>query len=286
MTAFAQTAGNSGLSFLKLGFGARNIAMGDAGSVSATDVTAAFYNPARLTVDPASEIMLMHNEWIEGVRSELLGARTILFGLPWAVGVNVTSVRDIEVRTIPGSALTTFNANYFFGSLSTGFNILSGISVGATIKYLYEGIYIDESTGLGFDLGLNYISTIEGLSFSAVIKNLGTMNELRLEKTKLPAEFRAGGAYLFNIEQPELAITGAAELQKYTATDDIHFNIGAEVLYDKLISIRAGYMSGYKSKNVMGGVGLRWGNLSFDYALSPFTYELGMGHTVSLGFRF
>lgn len=286
LSVYAQTAGNSGLSFLKLGFGARNIAMGDAGSVSASDVTAAFYNPARLALNPASEIMLMHNEWIEGIRSELLGARTKFLGLQWALGFNVTTISDIEVRTIPGAPLTTFSANYFFGSLSTGFNIASGISAGATIKYLYEGIYIDESTGLGFDFGLNYKSTIEGLSFSAIIKNIGSMNALQVEETKLPTEFRAGGAYSFNIEQPELAITGAAEVQKYTATNDIHFNLGAEVVYDNLISLRAGYMSGYISKNVTAGVGLRWGNLNFDYALSPFTYDLGMGHTVSLGFSF
>ena len=32
VTMFAQSAGNTGLSFLKYGFGARNIAMGDAGT--------------------------------------------------------------------------------------------------------------------------------------------------------------------------------------------------------------------------------------------------------------
>ena len=75
----AQTAGNSGLSFLKLGFGARNIALGDAGTALSTDVTALFYNPAALAINPASEIMLMHNEWIQDVRSEILGARTLIF---------------------------------------------------------------------------------------------------------------------------------------------------------------------------------------------------------------
>ena len=75
----AQSAWNSGLSFLKLGFGARNIAIGDAGTALSSDVTSLFYNPAALALNPASEIMLMHNEWIQDVRSEILGARTVIF---------------------------------------------------------------------------------------------------------------------------------------------------------------------------------------------------------------
>ena len=190
----AQSAGNSGLSFLKLGFGARNIAMGDAGTSSASDVTSLFYNPARLSLNPANEIVVMHNEWIQGIRSELLGARTIFWGLPVAFGFNVTTISDIEIRNTAGPALSKFNANYFYGSMSTGFNVFTGLSAGISVKYLYEGILTDEASGLGFDFGFNYKTTIEGLSFSAVVKNLGSMNELRLEKTKLPTDIRAGGS--------------------------------------------------------------------------------------------
>src|ERR1039458_3772004 len=142
----AQSAGNSGLSFLKLGFGARNVALGDAGTALSSDVTALFYNPAALAINPASEIMIMHNEWIQDVRSEILGARTLIFGLPVAVGFNITSVNDIEVRTNPGDPITKFNGNYFFGSLSTGHMIFDNFYFGASLKYLYEGIYVDEST--------------------------------------------------------------------------------------------------------------------------------------------
>ncbi|MBT8386938.1 MAG: hypothetical protein KJO12_05960, partial [Ignavibacteria bacterium] len=63
--AMAQSAGNSGLSFLKFGFGARNIAMGDAGASASNDLTALFYNPSRLVSTEMNEVMFMHNEWLQ-----------------------------------------------------------------------------------------------------------------------------------------------------------------------------------------------------------------------------
>ena len=281
----AQSAGNSGLSFLKLGFGARNIAMGDAGTALSNDVTSLFYNPSALAIDPASEIMLMHNEWIQDIRSEILGARTTVFGLPVALGFNVTSVNDIPVRINPGDPITKFNANYFFGSLSTGYMVYDNVYFGATLRYLYESIYIDQSAGWGFDFGATYITSVKGLNLSAVIKNLGSMKELRNESTKLPTEFRIGPSYSFTL-QDLYQITAAAEFQKYTPTSDIHFNLGAEFLYNKLIALRVGYQTGYITKNITAGLGLMWGNLSFDYALAPFQLGLGNGNILSLQFKF
>ena len=54
-----QSAGNSGLSFLKFGFGARNISMGDVGSVLSNDVTALYYNPANLAGTEGSQVMFI-----------------------------------------------------------------------------------------------------------------------------------------------------------------------------------------------------------------------------------
>ena len=211
----AQSAGNSGLAFLKFGFGARNIAMGDAGSTASNDLTAMYYNPSRLVSLKGNEVMFMHNEWIQDVRSEVGGIKWNMFSLPWAVGFNVTTVSDIEVREKPGDPITKFNANYFFGSLSSGFKLIDDVDFGATIKYLYEGLLNDESTGFGFDFGLNYTTPLDGLTASAVIKNLGSMSELRVEKTKLPSEFRLGGSYNIGLETSKLDFIIAAEFQKY-----------------------------------------------------------------------
>lgn len=283
---FAQSSGQSGLSFLKIGFGARNIAMGDIGAVSAQDVTSIYYNPANISAFTSSEIIFAHNEWIQGIRSEMLGASIRLFGLPFGLGINTTTVSDIEVRNTPGLPVTKFNADYFALAFGTGFNLTDDFSIGVSAKYLYEGLLSDESTGIGFDAGISYKSPFEGLEFGASFRNLGKMNPLRNEETKLPSDFRIGSVYSMPLNGIKSELKAGLELQKYTAADDMHFNAGAEILYNNLLAIRAGYQTGYESKGISAGLGLRWGSLNFDYALTPFYLDLGTAHIVSIKFKF
>jgi hypothetical protein len=283
---FAQSAGNTGLSFLKFGFGARNIAMGDAGASASNDLSALYYNPSRLTLIEKNEILIMHSSWIQDVNSELFGVKWNMFGLPWAIGLNYTSISDIEIRTRPGEPDSKFDANYFFGSLSTGFYVWDKLSFGTTIKYLYEGLLNDEANGLGFDFGLNYETPFKGLSVSTVIKNIGSMNALRNEETQLPTDFRLGSAYKFGVESAKLDFIAVAEFQKYLDTDDIHFNLGGDVIYDQIFSLRVGYQSGYEAKSFTGGIGLMWGSLRFDYTYMPFSLDLGNANLFSLQFKF
>ncbi len=283
----AQSAGNSGMAFLKLGFSARNISMGDVSSISQGDISSLFYNPAGLAGLNGNQIMLMHNSWIQGTNSNVLGVQTTVWSLPLAFGFNITSVNDIQVRTrATAQPDATFDANFFFGSMSTGFYIYHNIAFGATIKYLYEGMYSEEATGWGFDFGLNYKSPVEGLNAVAVLKNAGSMNILKNESTKLPTEFRIGPAYKFDLFNDKFAFTAAAEFQKYLPTNDSHLDFGLEILYDNLIALRGGYQSGYESKSFTGGFGLIWGNFGLDYAFQPFMDGLGDASIFSLKFKF
>ena len=286
VVSFAQSAGNSGLAFLKFGFGARNIAMGDAGSSASNDLSALYYNPSRLASFESNQAMFMHSEWIQDVTSEVGGIKWNMFDLPWAVGFNVTSVADIEVRDKPGEAISTFNANYFFLSLSSGFNVINNIDFGATIKYLYEGILNDQSAGYGLDFGLNYFTPIKGLTASTVIRNIGSMNSLNLVGTKLPLDFRLGGAYNYNLPTAKLDLIATGEFQKYLDNDDIHFNLGGEVVYNETFAVRAGYQTGYEARGFTAGIGIEWSSLRFDYAYTPFSLGLGNANQFSLQFSF
>ena len=284
--SLAQSAGSSGLSFLKFGYGARNIAMGDAGASASNDLSALFYNPSRLVSTEMNEVLFMHNEWIQDIRSEVGGIKWNMFNIPWAVGFNVTTVDDIEVRERPGEPISKFNANYFFGSLSSGFNVIDHLDFGLTFKYLYEGLLNDESTGYGFDFGLNYATPIEGLTASTVIRNIGAMNELKVEKTKLPTEFRLGGSYNFGYESSKTNFVVVAELQKYLDTDDTHVIGGIEGVYSQTFALRVGYQSGYEARSFTGGIGIMWGSLRFDYAYMPFSLGLGNANLFSIQFKF
>jgi len=112
------------------------------------------------------------------------------------------------------------------------------------------------------------------------------MNELESEATKLPAEFRLGPAYHFGIESAGFDFIVVAELLKYLETDDIHFNLGGDITYNKLISLRVGYQTGFESRGLTAGLGILWGNLKFDYAYLPFSLGLGNANLFSIQFKF
>lgn len=282
---YSQSAGSNGLSFLKIGSGARNIALGDNGAVFANDVSALFYNPAQLkTTSP--EVIFTHNAWIQDAATELLGVKFSLFNLPIGVGLNSTSIKGFEVRTKPGQVETTFNTHYFFGSLSTAFSLIENLSTGITVKYLYEDIFYDNAEGIGFDFGLFYKTPIENLFFSAVIKNIGSMNQLQKEATKLPAEIRIGPVYQYDLPEYKFSLQAGGEFQKYLVQNDSHLNFGTEIVYNKMFALRLGYQTNYLSKDISGGLGLYWSQFSFDYAMTPFTYGLGQGQTISIKYSF
>ncbi len=283
---FAQTAGEAGFSFLKIGFGARNIAMGDLGVVGSNDVSSINYNPALITLNDDSQIMLGNNSWIQGLNSKILGASFGLFGLPFAVTLNTTSIDDIEIRSISGELESTFNAYYFYTGLSTGFNLYGDLSAGITVKYLYEGLLSDEATGLGYDLGLHYPNVFRNFDVGFSVRNLGSVNKLRNEETKLPVDIRLGGAYHYQLESINSELTAITGFQKYSAADDSHIHLGAEFIYNGLIALRAGYVSGYVAKDISAGLGINWNNINFDYAFTNFTYNLGSAHTISLMYTF
>lgn len=282
---YSQSGGSNGLSFLKIGSGARNIALGDNGAVFANDVSAIFYNPAQLK-SGNPEIIFTHNAWIQDAATELVGVKFSLFDLPIGIGINSTSIKGIEVRTKPGPVETTFSTHYFFGSLSTAFSLLENLSTGISVKYLYEDIFYDNAEGIGFDFGMYYKTPVENLFVSAVVKNVGSMNQLQKEATKLPAEIRVGPIYQYELPQYDVTLQAGGEFQKFLAQNDAHINFGTEILYNKMFALRFGYQTNYISKDISGGLGIYWNQFSFDYAMTPFTYGLGQGQTISIKYSF
>ena len=283
---FAQSAGSSGEAFLKFGFGARNIAMSDLGVVAANDLSALNYNPSLLAVNNKTQLSFTHNSLFQDLSSEMFGGSFNALGLPFAIGINTTTVSNIEVRLKPGDPISTFNAHYFETSISSAFQVSENIFAGASFKYIYENIFSDNAVGYGIDFGVTYQKLIDGLTIGASLRNIGSMNQLRTESTKLPADFRIGGAYNFSLKEYNLDFTALAGFQKYTLQNDSHIHFGAEAVYQKMFALRLGFVSGYDSKSISAGFGVFWHGINLDYAYVPVKYGLGDSHIITFTYTF
>src|SRR5437868_3968327 len=124
-SVFSQNDGsaNTGLSFLKLGITSRSIALGDAVVSNSNDASATFYNPAALFLGDNINILFMHNQQILGIKTEFLGAKIKMKKFALGFSLNNTSVSDIEVRQIPGTAQDVFSAQNFAFGVSIGYKI-------------------------------------------------------------------------------------------------------------------------------------------------------------------
>ena len=282
----AQNAGNAGLSFLKIGASARSIASSDIGLLN-SDPSSVYYNPAAVNLQTSASVMFTHQMWIQDLTSEIITANFTFWGLPFSFGVNTTKVKGFEIRTKPTAEPDgNFNANYFYGNISTGFSIIQNLEFGVTIKYLYEGLLSDDASGTGYDFGLLYTNLIDNLNVGASIRNLGSMNALRNEKTKLPADFIINSTYKLAFDNSSIDVLPVVGIQKYLDVDNLHIHIGNEVVYDKQFSLRLGYITGYESKGITAGAGFYWNSLNIDYAFTPFGYGIGNANTISLVYTF
>jgi hypothetical protein len=282
-SAFAQGTSTSS-SYLMLPLSARSAALGDATIADPRSFASSFLNPANLSSDGPATITFSHLQWIQDVKTEFGGT-----SIPFAIGtfgfsVMNTNISGIEIREIPGPPAGTFSAHFATVQVSFARNLMRTVSVGGSVKYLYEKLYVDETTGYGIDFGALYRTPIDGLTAGASVTNLGALRGFRSQTSQLPSMGRIGGAYEFSLGTFGFTVNAAAA--KDLHVNDVHAQVGVETIYDSLLAIRLGYQSGYESRGLSAGFGLHYSLLQFDYAYLPFSLGLGDAHMFSLGFRF
>ena len=282
----AQTAGNTGLSFLKIGTSARSIGSSDIGLLN-SDLSSVYYNPASVNFQKSASIMFTHQAWVQDLNSEIINAGFSFWGLPFTVGVNTTKISGFEVRTNPTDTPdAVFNVNYFSANLSTGFELYDNLFSGFTVKYLYESLFSNDASGIGYDIGLIYKGIVDNLTVGTSLRNIGSMNELRNEKTKLPADFILNATYLFGLEESSFKFLPVIGIQKYLDADNLHLHAGTSATYDNTFTLSLGYTTGYDSKGFSAGAGFFWKGFQLDYAFTPFSFGIGNANTITLMYRF
>jgi hypothetical protein len=267
---------------LKIGSGAAEISLAEAVTSRFVSIFSLNYNPALISEVKSSSLGLMHNEWIQDLSGEYLIGYSKVLGIPIFININSTKISNIEIRTRPGEAEGTFNAQYFYGGLGTGIELFKDFSAGIQFKYLYENIYVDESNGYAFDFGVYKKNVITNVNAGLSFRNFGKVNKLSSESSDLPSEMRFGLNYAGNLSAGKFYFFPTLDIQKYFNQDKLNLLIGLETNYDQLLSVRLGYNSGRDLNNFTFGAGIKYKSFSFDYAFLPFKQNFGNANLISI----
>lgn len=279
--------GTTGLAFLKLGAGARAIAMGDAYVALAGDASSVYWNPAGAVRVDNIDVILMHSEWFEGIRYEFVGGVQSDGRQAFGIGLMGLYTDDIEEREEDPLAdpIGTFRVFDFSVTGTYARRLTERFDVGGSIKYLNETIDEDSATGFAVDVGGVYrVPVLPGLSAGVAVQNLGPQMKFKVDGFDLPAVARAGAALEIPVENLNGDLVLVGDVLVPISEGDVKVHGGLEFEYARILALRFGYRTGWDNQNVSYGVGAKVRNFRLDYAYVPFYSDLGATHRISLGF--
>jgi outer membrane protein OmpA-like peptidoglycan-associated protein len=277
MTANAQTFTDP---WLRMGVGAKAMAMGGAQTAVAEDATAAYWNPAALVTLHEFEASLMYTagmkvdrkyNYVSGVfNSERLGA----FSLSW---VN-SGMTGLDNRDNLGTKIGSFDYSGNAFQLSYGRALGKGFALGISAKYLQEDLA--DNNGYGIDAGLLF-KPYDQLQFGAMMRDLSGKHgkddvpyEARLGVGIMPTSHLTFDADFVKVKDVNAtANLGAA--YKVDVTDRTNFYIAAGM--QDILRESRGFTAGF-------GVGFNNFDVQYAYVTEPEAF-LQQNHRLSVNFH-
>jgi hypothetical protein len=281
----AQAQGSSASSSqLKIPLTARSAALGETTVSDPGQLSSWFINPANLFSNAPLAVELTHSQWMQEVQTDFLATRIPIASGALGLGVSTNSVPGIEIRDVPGPPLGTFSARFASFQIGYAQNVTDDLILGASAKYLYEKLYVDEATGFGFDAGIIYCTPVQGLKAGLSVTNLGGLQQFRNDRSDLPAFSHIGASYA--LQQDDFVFSLAGAWAQNLRDSESHLQGSLETAYNHTVSLLIGYQTGYESRAFSAGIGLRFEFMQLNYAYVPFRLGLGDSHLFSLGFQF
>jgi hypothetical protein len=251
--------GINGAAFLKIGVGARMVALGSAASTLYGDPNMIFWNPAGIQIDKGKiQASLNYNKWIVDL-SHNSGALTYGLGSLGTVGLGVVYMglsdlsadRDIAppgyTAAVPEAAdVTQYDTyNYYDMAVTLAYSkqFTDKFRMGASVKFIRESIDTETANAFAFDFGAIYETGFHDLTFGAKINNVGNDIVYYAIGSPLPLNFSIGAAV--NLAKMEnSSVRGFLDLTKPMDCPQLFF-IGGEWEVLKMFALRGGYKVGY-----------------------------------------
>ena len=269
---------------LKIPLTARSAALGESTVSDPGQFSSWFINPASLFSATPLAVALTHSQWMQEIQTEFLATRIPVASGTLGLSLSTNSVPGIEIRDVPGPSLGTFSARFASFQIGYAQNVTDDFALGASAKYLYEKLYVDEATGFGFDAGIIYSTPVQGLKAGFALTNIGGLRQFQNDRSDLPTFSRIGASYAFREDDFDFSLSGA--WANNLRDREAHLQGSLEGIYSNKVSLRLGYQTGYDSRALSAGIGIRFEFIQLDYAYVPFALGLGDSHLFSLGFQF
>ncbi|MFH1367828.1 MAG: PorV/PorQ family protein [Elusimicrobiota bacterium] len=279
LRAIDENAGTSGLQFLKIGLGAKQLASGESACASAEDSNTIFWNPAGLTRLEKRQISLSHNQWIDGISEQ-----SVTFNYPgekWHFGGGILYLHmgdltgyDIDAQGKPVK-IADFTS-YDMAAIFSCARVYEGVSVGLNVKLFQEKIENTQGSGAAIDIGASK-SLMENLVAGVVLQNAGTSVKFIEKETQLPLNIKAGLAY--RMLSDRLLLTADVNKPNDNAYKG---SFGAGYKVADSLAFRAGYNDKTAlNSSITFGLGINISEWTVDYAYVPYG-KLGDTHRISL----
>ncbi len=307
--------------FLKLGVGARSMAMGGAYVALADDGSALYWNPAGMTRTTDMTAFAGHNDWLLDITHDYV-AVTLPTRLGESIGLSISALtmNDQPVRTLDSPDGTGLSYGVMDIAVSAGYarQVTDRLSMGITGKYISLTAYNETAETFALDIGSILKTDFYGLQIGMALSNFGgdlkyegrdlivkvdtepdidgnysSSASLGTEPWPLPLMIRIGLA--MDLLGPDEAIL-SNEMSRLTLAVDAdhpndgpeHLNLGLEYAMREMIYLRAGYRVNYDQESWTMGAGVNLklnglGQVRLDYAVKPMAV---FGNTSILSVQF
>ncbi len=293
----AQNKGISkhGASFLQVSPYTRQVGLGEAFTGLADDISVIRYNIGGLgSLANAMAAFHFHN-WIDDTQQGgISGALPTRLGI---LGFDFHFFNEGVINEMDDSFNYTgrkFESNDIALTVGYGrfFALMdSGISVGASVRYLRQNLADDIATGVGMDVGA--IFHTHYVSLGLTIQNLGiTKLQYHSRNETLPESYRGGiGIHLASGRSFNLNM--ATDIA-FVTNQPLRYYSGVETVIANLVALRGGYkFHNWEASRWSLGFGLyipmEWmagSETRLDYAYSPLDAFESTAHRFSLTFSF
>jgi len=241
-------AGINSATFLKVGAGARSVAMGSAVTTLRGDVEQMFHNPAGMTMEGMRlQASFSHANWLAGIKHTVGGVCYNWEGIGTVgVGLIMFGENDIPATRDPfndPSTSTSFNYMDMAIQLSFARYVTDRLSLGITAKMINETIDDLSASAFAFDVGSLYDIGLLNWRVGARLSNVGSDIKYYDYSSSIPITFSMGTSIMpLNTEdQKWLMAVDVVKQQDYIA----YFNLGMEYTALNLLTVRAGYKLNY-----------------------------------------